>query len=160
MAKKTIIMVSILRYTDSHHWNLNLDKLTCCVRSPWILVAGNPLMVNQCSNASAPFFVSTNTSVNCCCRINKNQLMRCKSYRQTTKYSNGIRLNIKSPCHLHHLPSVHAEGPLGDFSCRLHPQIQPFELSNQCLNPPFQQPEKCNSTENQMPVSAHWRTYG
>lgn len=71
--------------TDVGYWCQTLNTHTCCVRSPWILVAGNPFIPNQCSNASAPFLVSTKTSVNACCSINKNQNLQSKL--QWTNYT-------------------------------------------------------------------------
>lgn len=43
-----------------------IDSLACCVLSPWMVVAGNSFMHNQCSKESAPFFVSTKTKVRAC----------------------------------------------------------------------------------------------
>ena len=49
------------------HTYTNVSAYTCCVRSPCIVVAGKPMRHNQSSNASAPRFVSTNTSIKGCC---------------------------------------------------------------------------------------------
>ena len=42
-------------------------ELTICTLSPCIAIAGKPFKDNQCSNASAPLFVSTNIKVKACC---------------------------------------------------------------------------------------------
>ena len=59
------------------------------------------------------------------------------------------------PCHELHFPPAHARGPSDGFSCLTLERIQLFEELNQCLNQPFQQPEKCNLQGNQMPDSAN-----
>nr|GMD26100.1 hypothetical protein T12_289 [Ipomoea batatas] len=42
---------------------LKACSLSCCVLSPCIAVAGKLLIQSQCSRESAPFFVSTKTSM-------------------------------------------------------------------------------------------------
>lgn len=58
------------------------------------------------------------------------------------------------PCPAHHLPSVHEEDPINDFSYQIREQTQLFEQLDQYLNPLFQQPEIYNLIENQRQVSA------
>ena len=59
------------------------------------------------------------------------------------------------PFLVHHLPSVHEEGPLGDFSCQTLEHTQLFGQLNQYLNPLFQQQGKYNLKGNQKPISAY-----
>lgn len=54
-----------------------------------MVVAGNPLMYNQCSSESAPFFVSTNTKVKACCKI----INKKKNYKIIFKKKKNGKFN-------------------------------------------------------------------